>query len=212
MTADKDHSMAFGKFASNNGFSGTFVWSDGSATASVDTFKNTANNEFAARATGGFRFRTNLTGTTGCNLPAGSGVFNCTSSRYTKENFSMVNGEDVLSRLRQMPVSTWNYISEGKQARHMGPMAEDFYQFFSLGTTNTSIGVQDLAGVSLAAVKALEMRTAQLQQKSAEVDKLRTEVNELRSTNASMEQRLAALEQNAQKNTRTQKKAQGRHR
>jgi uncharacterized protein YigA (DUF484 family) len=37
-------------------------------------------------------------------------------------------------------------------------------------------------------------------------------VNELRSTNAFMEQRLAALEQNAQKNTRTQKKAQGRHR
>jgi hypothetical protein len=212
VTADKDHSTAMGKFASNNGFSGTFVWSDGSATASADTFRNTANNEFAARATGGFRFRTNLTGTTGCNLPAGSGVFNCTSSRYTKENFMMVNGEDVLSRLRKIPVSTWNYISEGGQARHMGPMAEDFYQFFGLGTGNTSIGVQDLAGVSLAAVKALEMRTTQLQQKSAEVDKLRTEVNELRSANASLEQRLAALEQNAQKNTRTQKKAQGRRR
>src|SRR5205085_10355561 len=56
VTADQDHTMALGKFASNNGFSGTFVWSDGSATASADTFKNTANNEFAARATGGFRF------------------------------------------------------------------------------------------------------------------------------------------------------------
>jgi hypothetical protein len=55
VTADKDHTMAFGKFASNNGFIGTFVWSDGSATASADTFRNTANNEFAARATGGFR-------------------------------------------------------------------------------------------------------------------------------------------------------------
>jgi hypothetical protein len=41
--------------ASNNGFTGTFVWSDGSATASADTFRNTANNEFAARATGGLR-------------------------------------------------------------------------------------------------------------------------------------------------------------
>jgi hypothetical protein len=212
VTADKDHSTAMGKFASNNGFSGTFVWSDGSATASADTFKNTANNEFAARATGGFRFRTNLTGTTGCNLPAGSGVFNCTSSRYTKENFMMVSGEDVLSRLRKIQVSTWNYISEGGQVRHMGPMAEDFYQAFTLGTGNTSIGVQDLAGVSLAAVKALDMRTAQLQQKSAEVDKLRIEVDALRSANTAMEQRLAALEQNALKNTRTQKRAQGRRR
>ncbi len=62
----------------------------------VETYRNTANNEFALRATGGFRFRTNLSGTTGCNLPAGSGVFNCTSSRYTKENFFEVKGSDIL--------------------------------------------------------------------------------------------------------------------
>jgi hypothetical protein len=193
VTADQDHTTAMGKFASNNGFSGTFIWSDGSATATADTFRNTANNEFAARATGGFRFRTNLTGTTGCNLPAGSGVFNCTSSRATKENFTLTNGEDVLSRLRKIPVSTWNYITEGKQVRHMGPMAEDFYSAFGLGTNNISIGIQDLAGVSIAAVKALEVRTAQLQEKTVEVEQLRTRVN-------SLEQRLAALEQLMQAN------------
>ena len=187
VTADQDHTTAMGKFASNNGFNGTFIWSDGSAQQSADTFRNTANNEFALRATGGFRFRTNLGGTTGCNLPAGSGVFNCTSSRTTKENFAAVDGEDVLSRLRRVPVSTWNYIAEGRESRHMGPMAEDFYQAFGLGTANTSIGVQDLAGVSLAAVKALEERTAQLQEKAAEVEQLRSRVNE-------MEQRLTALE------------------
>jgi hypothetical protein len=47
VTASQDHTTAMGKFASNNGFSGTFIWSDGSATASADTFRNTANNEFA---------------------------------------------------------------------------------------------------------------------------------------------------------------------
>jgi hypothetical protein len=112
VTADQDHSMAFGKFASNNGFMGTFIWSDGSGQASADTFRNLANNEFAARATGGFRFRTNLSGSTGCNLPANSGVFNCTSSRTTKQNFMLVAGTDILSRLRNVPVSTWNYIAE----------------------------------------------------------------------------------------------------
>jgi hypothetical protein len=210
VTADQDHTMAFGKFASNNGFSGTFIWSDGSATAAANTFRNTANNEFAARATGGFRFRTNLDGTTGCNLPAGSGVFNCTSSRYTKENFMMVNGEDVLTRLRNVPVSTWNYISEGRNVRHIGPMAEDFYKQFSLGTGSTSIGVQDLAAVSLAAVKALDERTTELRAKTAEVEQLRAEVNELRSFKASIEQRLAALEQNAAKNTRRAHRTQGK--
>ncbi|HYC92816.1 MAG TPA: tail fiber domain-containing protein [Thermoanaerobaculia bacterium] len=188
VTADQDHTTAMGKFASNNGFSGTFIWSDGSAQQSADTFRNTANNEFAARATGGFRFRTNLGGTTGCNLPAGSGVFNCTSSRTTKENFAPVDGEQVLSVLRNLDITTWNYITEGKNVRHIGPMAEDFYSAFALGTGNASIGVQDLASVSLAAVKALEERTAQLQAKSAEVDVLRAQL-------AAMEERLAALEQ-----------------
>ncbi|HZG52511.1 MAG TPA: tail fiber domain-containing protein [Pyrinomonadaceae bacterium] len=204
VTADQDHTTAMGKFASNNGFAGTFIWSDGSAQQSADTFRNTANNEFAARATGGFRFRTNLGGTTGCNLPAGSGVFNCTSSRTTKENFKLTSGEDVLSRLRKIPVSTWNYTAEGSAVRHMGPMAEDFYQEFGLGTGNTSIGVQDLAGVSLAAVKALDQRTAQLQQRTVEVEQLRSEVQTLRAANASMEQRLAALEQSMQQERTSQ--------
>lgn len=188
VTADQDHTTAMGKFASNNGFTGTFVWSDGSAQQSADTFRNTANNEFAARATGGFRFRTNLAGTTGCNLPAGSGVFNCTSSRLTKENFASVDGEQLLTTLRAIPVTSWNYISEGKEVRHLGPMAEDFYAAFGLGTGNTSIGVQDLAGIAIAAVKALEERTAELQAKTAEVDALRTQLQ-------SIEERLARLEQ-----------------
>ncbi|HKG58546.1 MAG TPA: tail fiber domain-containing protein [Pyrinomonadaceae bacterium] len=188
VTANGDHSFALGKFASTNGFNGSFVWGDGSATSSVNTFKAIANNEFAARATGGFRFRTNLAGSTGCNLPAGSGVFNCTSSRTTKENFSLVNGNDVLSKLRGMDVSTWNYIAEGRQVRHMGPMAEDFFKAFRLGTGNTSIGVQDLAGVSLAAIKELDKRTV-------EVDQLRDEVNQLRQANSDLERRLAILEQ-----------------
>jgi len=195
VTADQDHTTAMGKYASNNGFSGTFVWSDASATQTADTFKNTANNEFAARATGGFRFRTNLAGTTGCNLPAGSGVFNCTSSRTTKQNFRTIDGAEVLAKLRGLDISTWNYTSEGAGVRHAGPMAEDFYKAFALGVGNTSIGVQDLAGISLAAAKALDVRTTQLEAKAGEVDKLRAEVSELRAANATLEQRLAALEQ-----------------
>ena len=195
VTADKDHSTAMGKFASNNGFQGTFIWSDGSAQASADTFRNTANNEFAARATGGFRFRTNLGGTTGCNLPAGSGVFNCTSSRAMKENFLAVNGADVLSRLKGIDISSWNYISEGRSVRHVGPMAEDFFNAFQLGIGNTSIGLQDLTGVSLAAIKELDQRTNDLRQKTAEVEQLRDEVNQLRQANSEMERRLATLEQ-----------------
>jgi cell division protein FtsB len=109
-------------------------------------------------------------------------------------------------------VSTWNYISEGSNVRHIGPMAEDFYAQFGLGTGSASIGVQDLAAVSLAAVKALDTRNTELQQKTAEVDKLRAEVNDLRSMNAAMMQRLNALEQNLVKNNGQQQKGHGRRR
>jgi uncharacterized small protein (DUF1192 family) len=192
VTADQDHSFALGKFASNNGFKGTFIWGDGAPTSSADTFKNTANNEVAFRATGGFRFRTNLAGTTGCNLPAGSGVFNCTSSRYTKENFVAIKGNDILSKLRLVPVTSWNYIDEGGKVRHIGPMAEDFFAQFNLGVGNTSIGVQDLAGVSIAAVKELD---TQLQQKNAEIERLQTELKQMKASQTELEKRLAAIEQ-----------------
>jgi phage shock protein A len=71
-------------------------------------------------------------------------------------------------------------------------MAEDFYEQFGLGTGNTSIGVQDLAGVSIAAVKELDQ---QLQQKSSEVESLKVEVDRLKKENATVQQRIAALEQ-----------------
>jgi hypothetical protein len=199
VTADQDHTTAMGKFASNNGFTGTFIWGDGSAQQTADTFRNTANNEFAARATGGFRFRTNLAGTTGCNLPGGSGVFNCTSSRYTKENFLKLSGEEVLTKLRNVPVTSWNYIAEGKQVRHIGPMAEDFYEAFGLGTSNAAIGVQDLTGVTLAATKALDERTTELQQKTVELEKKTAEVEQLRTRVSVLEERLANIEKVMQK-------------
>ncbi len=188
-TADADYSMAFGYRASTNGHSGAKVFGDASTTDSIEAV---ANNEFAVRAAGGFRFRTNATLTTGCDLPAGSGVFSCSSSRTFKENFADVSGEDVLARLRGVPVNTWNYVAEGAQSRHMGPFAEDFFRAFGLGTDEKAIGHLDLAGVSLAAVKALDARTQELQAKSAEVDRLRAEVQTLEARLARVEALLAA--------------------
>jgi hypothetical protein len=167
VTADADYAVALGHRASANGHYGTFVAGDESTT---DSIQAVANNEFAARYAGGFRFRTNATLTTGCNLPAGSGVFSCSSSRALKEHFGAIDGEELLARLRGVPVSTWSYISEGAQVRHLGPFAEDFRAAFGLGTDDGSIGLLDIDGVNFAAVKALESRTAELQRQLAERD------------------------------------------
>ncbi|HYH78503.1 MAG TPA: tail fiber domain-containing protein, partial [Longimicrobium sp.] len=166
VTADAEYAIAMGYRSSANGHSGTFNWGDASTT---DSIQATANNQFNARASGGFRFRTNATLTTGCNLASGSGVFSCSSSRSLKENFGRVDGEDVLARIRGIPVNTWNYIAEGRQSRHMGPFAEDFHAAFGLGTDTRAIGLLDIDGVNFAAIKALEARTAEVRQLRAEL-------------------------------------------
>jgi len=178
VTADADYAVAIGHRASADNHSGVFVAGDESTTDSIEAV---ANNEFAARYAGGYRFRTNATLTTGCNLPAGSGVFSCSSSRMLKERFAGVDGEDILARIRQIPVTTWSYIGENGAVRHLGPVAEDFRAAFGLGIDAQSIGLLDIDGVNFAAVKALEERTRSLE---AEVAELRRTVQLLLAAQA----------------------------
>jgi hypothetical protein len=174
--ANADYSLAFGYRASTNGHTGARVFSDASTTATLEA---SANNQFLVRAAGGYRLRTNATLTTGCDLPAGSGVFSCASDRNLKERFEPVDGEDLLRRLAAMPIERWSYKSE-PGVRHLGPVAQDFKAAFGLGVDDVSIGHLDEAGVSLRAIQALEARTRDLQQKTAEIDGLKAEIAELR--------------------------------
>jgi hypothetical protein len=154
----------------STGFDGAFVWGDNSTSNAVAA---TAANQFTARAAGGFRFFTNPALTTGCSLPAGSGVLNCTSDRRAKHAFRPVDGQDVLQRLSKVPVTTWQYKSEAGRVRHMGPMAQDFRAAFGLGTDDKHIGSIDEAGVTLAAVKALYATT---QRQARQIARLEREV------------------------------------
>ena len=191
VTATGNFAMALGNRASTNGHDGAFVRGDASTT---DSLLAVANNEFAVRAAGGFRFRTSATLSTGCDLAAGSGVFACSSSRTLKEGFLGVDGEELLARIRGVPVNTWSYIGEPGGVRHLGPFAEDFRAAFGLGTDDRSIGLLDIAGVNFAAVQALEARTAELRAAAAEVDRLNVEVSALRERQAATDARLAELE------------------
>ena len=67
--------------------------------------------------------------------PVGCG--GCVSDRNDLEP---VDPESVLERVSRMPITTWSYKSDDPSVRHMGMMAQDFYEEFSLG--NTDKGVQ----------------------------------------------------------------------
>ena len=194
-TADADYSMAFGYRASTNGHTGAKVFGDASTTDSIEAV---ANNEFAVRAAGGFRFRSNATLTNGCNIAAGGASITCASSVTLKENFLDVDGEDVLDRMRRIPVNSWNYIDEGRQSRHLGPFAEDFWREFGLGSEPLAIGHLDIDGVNFAGVKALDARTLQLQSTVADqarhIEALRARSEAAEARNAEMETRIARLE------------------
>jgi trimeric autotransporter adhesin len=166
-TADADYSMAFGYRASTNGHTGAKVFGDASTTDSIEAV---ANNEFAVRAAGGFRFRSNATLTNGCNIAAGGASITCASSRTLKSFFTPVDAEDVLTKLSGLKIERWRYNDEEGQPWHLGPISEEFMEAFGLGNDTLAIGHLDEMGVTMKAVQALEQRTRDLKQQVRDRD------------------------------------------
>jgi trimeric autotransporter adhesin len=188
-TADAAYSVAIGQRASTNGKTGAIVLSDQSSTDSVEA---SANNQFSLRAAGGVRLYTNSTKTTGVTLNAGGSSWNVVSDRSRKQDFTAVDGEDVLARIRTLPVSTWRYIGEeDRSVLHIGPMAQDWQRAFGFSSDGTTINMSDLDGVNLAGVQALDARTAAQDTRIAAQD---TRIATLERENAALRARLDALE------------------
>jgi hypothetical protein len=182
-SASGQFSVAIGKNARTANRQGSIVLGDACASFSSDSVYPTANNQFVARGCGGVKFFTNQGLTSGVELAAGGSGWSAVSDRNRKENFLFVDGEDLLGRLRNVPVSNWNYRTQESTIRHMGPMAQDFYAAFGLGENELMINSVDIDGVNMAAVQALTART----------DALRTENEALRTENAAQAAEIADL-------------------
>jgi hypothetical protein len=116
-----------------------------------------------------FRFEVDSNG----NVNA-RGTISQLSSRTAKEDFKAIDGDNLLAKVDALPISTWRYLAAPD--RHLGPVAEDFHQAFGLGNTDKMIAPADLAGVALAAVKALQ---DQVQQRDAAILALERRLAEL---------------------------------
>ncbi|MFF7635071.1 tail fiber domain-containing protein [Kitasatospora sp. NPDC008050] len=82
-----------------------------------------------------------------------------------------VNGYAVLETVAALPISTWRYLWEPEDVRHLGPMAQDWQVAFGFNQDGTTIPVVDGLGVALVCVQALNRRVEEL---TAEVDRLRS--------------------------------------
>jgi hypothetical protein len=62
---------------------------------------------------------------------------------------------EVLERVLALEVSSWSYLWDQGEVRHIGPMAQDFYAAFGVGVDDRHIHPADGVGVALAAIQAL---------------------------------------------------------
>lgn len=106
------------------------------------------------------------------------------SSRTAKEGIVELDPADVLARVVELPVPSWTYIDDEERARHVGPMAEDFYQAFQLGEDASHISPSDKAGVALLAIQGLQQ----------ELTKRDARIEELTQEKAALEERMSKLE------------------
>jgi hypothetical protein len=87
-----------------------------------------------------------------------NGGFQAGSARAIKKQFEPVDRPALLESLAVMPIESWAYRQSDDQSRHLGPMAEDFFAAFGLGSSDQRIDLVDSTGVSLAALQGvLEM-------------------------------------------------------
>jgi len=196
-SASGNFSVAIGKNARTANRQGSIVLGDGCAGLSSDSVYPTANNQIVMRGCGRVKIYSNQSLSSGVELAAGGGSWSSVSDVNRKENFAELDGEEVLARLREVPVRTWNYTSQDPSIRHAGPTAQDFHAAFGLGESELLINAVDIDGVNLAAVKALEARSAKQQERieslEAEVAKLRAELEAQRRLQAEQQAALAAL-------------------
>ncbi|HSF20326.1 MAG TPA: tail fiber domain-containing protein [Vicinamibacteria bacterium] len=103
------------------------------------------------------------------------------SSRTIKKDFEKVSGQDVLAKVVDLPLSSWSYKEEN--ARHVGPMAEEFYSAFGLGMNEKQLAPGDVAGVALAAIQGLNET---LQEKESRIASLEQQVKDLKALIANL--------------------------
>lgn len=122
-----------------------------------------ANSQMVAHFNGGYKF---YTGTSiAAVLTPGSGSWSNVSDRSMKENFISIDKHAILEKINSIEISKWNYKSQEDSIKHIGPMAQDFYKEFQLGSDEKMITSSDIDGINMAAIQALSEKIILLENK-----------------------------------------------
>lgn len=177
------HSVALGTNVSTNNKKGSFFFGD-SDPEQKGLRPIGFQDQFAARFNGGYYFISNdAYADLGVRILPGGNAWVSMCDENSKENFELLDGEEILKKMKNLEFFSWNYkMQDPAIHRHYGIMAQDFFQAFGsdkYGTigNDSTVNPIDMIGIDMAAIQALEKRTAQLAEENMI---LRNEMNELR--------------------------------
>lgn len=98
------------------------------------------------------------------------GAYLTGSSRSLKESITKTKPEDVLSKLQQLPLYEWTYKTS-PSSRHIGPMAEEYFEVFGLAGEGTGLAASDLASIALAGIQAIDAKAERLEKENNSLKK-----------------------------------------
>jgi hypothetical protein len=201
--ATADQSFAIGSYVTTDNKNGSMVFGDASST---NYTKPIVINQMVMRFDNGYRLYTNSSSTIGVSMGPGATAWSSISDVNMKENFEAVNGEEVLAKIKSLPLTRWNYKDNDPSVQYIGPMAQDFHRTFRLGGLDSlSISTLAMDGVTLAGVKALVDRTDQLQKRDAEWAKLSLKVKNQEEEIAALRRDLEEMQKILQNQTKSSK-------
>jgi len=80
------------------------------------------------------------TGTASAQLLPGGTSWTTISDRNAKQNFVVVDGEEILAKLVSIPIEKWNYQwQQDSDVSNIGPMAQEFKATFYPGRNDKGI-------------------------------------------------------------------------
>ena len=97
-----------------------------------------------------------------------AGVLTENSDINAKQDILSLDQQSILDKVMALDITEWRY-KDDPESRHIGPMAQDFYQTFELGDTDKGISTLDSSGVALVAIQALKKENLEKDQKIAEL-------------------------------------------
>lgn len=148
-------------FLNQNGNVVVSTWDPGFSVQ--PTLSPVMQGQFVVRTNNGASIYSNGSLSAGVHLTSGSGTWASISDKNLKTNITALNYSEILEKIQNLEITKWSYKSETvaenkaikKDVYHYGVMAQDFYQEFGLGTSEKLITSLDVAGVNMAAIKAL---------------------------------------------------------